>query len=132
MIVAVAIVILPAVIPGEVGTFKVIVNISSPSTMLSLITAMLIVLLLAPAVIVAVCVAELKSTPPPDKYNEAYDYYIFKLYVHIHDISNHSTNMCTFQCTYICVHAAADLLIFNDFLSPHMVDYSRIKYLIFL
>ena len=65
MIVAVAIVILPAVTPGEVGTFKVIVNISFPSTMLSLTTVMLIVLLLAPAVIVAVCVAELKSTPPP-------------------------------------------------------------------
>ena len=63
MIVAVAIVIVPAIIPGEVaGTSNVIVNISSPSTMLSLITVMFTVLLLVPAVIVTVCVAELKST----------------------------------------------------------------------
>ena len=34
--------------------------------MLSLITVILTVLLLDPAVIVAVCVAELKSTPPPE------------------------------------------------------------------
>ena len=66
MIVALAIVISPAVIPGEVGTFKVIVNISFPSTMSSLITVMSTVLLLVPAVIVTVCVAELKSTPPPE------------------------------------------------------------------
>ena len=66
MIVALAIVISPAVIPGEVGTFKVIVNISFPSTMSSLITVMSTVLLLVPAVIVTVCVAELKSTPPPN------------------------------------------------------------------
>ena len=127
MIVAVAIVILPAVIPGEVGTFKVIVNISSPSTMLSLITVIFIVLLLAPAVIVAVCVAELKSTPPPNKYNEAYDYYIFKLYAHIHNTSN-TVLTCAHSTVLTCVHAAADLIIFNNFLSPHMVDYITIKY----
>ena len=126
MIVAVAIVILPAVIPGEVGTFKVIVNISSPSTMLSLITVILTVLLLDPAVIVAVCVAELKSTPPPNKYNEAYDYYIF-LYAHIHDTSN-TVLICAHSTVLTCVHAAADLIIFNNFLSPHMVDYITIKY----
>ena len=63
MIVAVALVILPAVIPGpsEDGTVKLILNISFPSTMLSLITAMFIVLLLAPVVIVIVCGAESKS-----------------------------------------------------------------------
>ena len=65
MIVAVAIVILPAIIPGEVGTIKFIVNISSPSTMLSFLTVMFTVLLLVPAVIIAVCVAESKSTLPP-------------------------------------------------------------------
>ena len=65
MIVAVAIVTAPAIIPGETGTFKFIVNVSSPSTMLSSTTVMFTVLLLLPAVIVAVCVAELKSTLPP-------------------------------------------------------------------
>ena len=61
MIVAVAIVIVPAIILGEVGTFKFIVNISTPSTMLSFIIVMFTVLVLAPAVIIAVCLAELKS-----------------------------------------------------------------------
>ena len=63
MIVAVAIVIAPATIPGDTGTFKFIVNVSSPSTMLSSITAMFTVLLLVPAVITAVCMSELKSLP---------------------------------------------------------------------
>ena len=65
MIVAVAMVIEPAIIPGETGTFKFIVNVSSPSTMSSSITAMFTVLLLVPAVIIAVCIAELKSTLLP-------------------------------------------------------------------
>ena len=65
MIVAVAIVIAPAIIPGMFGTFKFIVNVSSPSTMLSFTTVMFTVLLLLPAVIMAVCVAELKSALPP-------------------------------------------------------------------
>ena len=67
MIVAVAIVIAPAIIPGpsEAGTFKFIVNISSPSTMSLFITGIFMVLLLDPAVIVTVCVVELKSTLPP-------------------------------------------------------------------
>lgn len=62
-----AIEIAPAFIPGPkyVGTFKVTVNISSPSTMLSFITVMLNVFLVLPAIIVTVCVAELKSTLPP-------------------------------------------------------------------
>ena len=63
MIVAVAIVIAPAIIPGpsESGIFKFIINVSFPSTMLSSITGMFTVLLLVPAVIVTVCDAESKS-----------------------------------------------------------------------
>ena len=63
MIVAVALVILPVVIPGpsEDGTVKLILNVSFPSTMLSLITVMFIVLLLVPAIIVTVCGVESKS-----------------------------------------------------------------------
>ena len=65
MIVATAPVTVPGIIPGNIGTFKFIVNVSSSSTMSSSITAMFTVLLLVPAVIVAVCIAELKSTLPP-------------------------------------------------------------------
>ena len=65
MIVPVAIVIPPASIPGDTGTFKFIVNVSSPSTMLSSVTAMFTALLLVPAVITAVCVVESKSSLPP-------------------------------------------------------------------
>jgi len=63
MIIAVAIVVAPATIPGpsEGGTFKFIVNISSPSTMLSFTTGMFTVLLLVSEVILTVCNAELKS-----------------------------------------------------------------------
>jgi len=69
IIVAVAIVIVPATIPGpsEDGTFRFIVNISSPSTMSSSTTKMFTVLLLVPAVIVAVCDVESKSTLLPDQ-----------------------------------------------------------------
>ena len=63
MIVPVAIVTPPASIPGDTGTFKFIVNVSSPSTMSSSVTAMFTVLLLVPAVITAVCVVESKSLP---------------------------------------------------------------------
>ena len=63
MIVAVALIILLVVIPGpsEDGTVKLILNVSFPSTMLSLITIMFIVLLLVPAVIVIVSGTESKS-----------------------------------------------------------------------
>ena len=66
MIVAFAMGVVPGIISGlsKAGTSKIIVNISFPSTILSFITAMLIVLLLAPAAITAVCVVELKSTLP--------------------------------------------------------------------
>ena len=55
-IVAAALVILSVVIPGqsEDGTVRLILNVSFPSTMLSFITVMFIVLLLVPAVIVMV------------------------------------------------------------------------------
>ena len=65
MIVTVALVIAPAIILREVGTFAVILKVSFSSTTRSLITVMFIVLLLVPAVIVAVCAIELKSTLPP-------------------------------------------------------------------
>ena len=67
MIVAVALVILPVVIPGpsEDGTVKLILNVSFPSTMLSLITVMFIVLLLVPAIMVTLCKAESKSVLSP-------------------------------------------------------------------
>ena len=63
MIVTVAPVIAPVVIPGvrEDGTVKLILNVSFPSTMSSSVTGIFTVLLVAPAVIVTVCVAELKS-----------------------------------------------------------------------
>ena len=56
IIVPVALVTKPATIPGpsDDGTFKLIINISSPSTMLSSLTATLTVVLVAPAGIVAV------------------------------------------------------------------------------
>ena len=65
MIVTVALVIVPVVIPGpsEDGTVKLILNVSSPSTMLSSVTGILTILLLVPAVIVTVCAAKLKSFP---------------------------------------------------------------------
>ena len=56
----------PATIPGDTGTFKFIVNISSPSTMLSLVTVILTVLLLVPALIIALCVADMKSILFPE------------------------------------------------------------------
>ena len=61
--VAVALVIEPATTPGpsDDGTFKFILNISSPSTMLSFVTATLTVVLVAPAGIVAMKGAVLKS-----------------------------------------------------------------------
>ena len=67
MIVAVALVIAPVVIPGpsEVGTVKLIINVSFPSIMLSLVTVICIVLLLVPAVMVIVCGAESKSISLP-------------------------------------------------------------------
>ena len=70
MIVAVAIVLVPAIIPGDTGTFKFIVNISSPSTMLSLVTVILTVLLLVPALIIAFCAVESKSSFSPFKKNK--------------------------------------------------------------
>ena len=79
MIVAVAIVIAPAIIPGETGTFKFIVNVSSPSTMLSSTTVMFTVLLLLPAVIVAVCVAELKSSPSETRTSYKFDKYCLNM-----------------------------------------------------
>ena len=67
MIVAVALVIAPVVIPGpsDDGKLKLILNVSFPSTMLSFITVMIIVLLLVPAIIVTVCGAESKSVLLP-------------------------------------------------------------------
>ena len=61
--VAVALVIEPATTPGpsDDGIFKFILNISSPSTMLSFVTATLTVVLVAPAGIVAMKGAVLKS-----------------------------------------------------------------------
>ena len=69
IIVAVALVILPDTIPGasEDGTVKLIINVSSPSTMLSFVTGIFTVLLLVPAMIVTVCVVELKSVLFPEK-----------------------------------------------------------------
>ena len=60
MIVTVALVIAPVVIPGlsDNGTVKLILNVSFPSTMLSFVIVMFIVLLLVPAHIVTVCGAE--------------------------------------------------------------------------
>ena len=65
MIVTVALVIVPVVIPGpsEDDIVKLIVNVSSPSTVLSLVTGIFTILLLVPATIVTVCILELKSFP---------------------------------------------------------------------
>ena len=65
IIIPVALVTLPATIPGARGngTFKLILNISSPSTMLSSVTATFTVVLVAPAGIVAVRGVVLKSSP---------------------------------------------------------------------
>jgi len=64
-IIPVALVTLPATIPGpsDDGTFKLILNISSPSTISSLITGTLTVVVLAPAGIVAERREEVKSSP---------------------------------------------------------------------
>lgn len=69
MIIALAIEIEPIIIPGpsECDRFKFIVNISSPSMIVSFITAMFTKMLLVSAVIMAVCVVELKSTFPPNQ-----------------------------------------------------------------
>ena len=63
MIVTVTLVIVPVVIlePSEDGTDKLIINVSSPSTILSLNTGIFTVRLLAPAIIVIICIVELKS-----------------------------------------------------------------------
>ena len=67
MIIAVALVIAPVAVPGpsDDGTVKLILNVSFPSTMLSFITVMFIVLLLVPAIIVTVCGVESKSVSLP-------------------------------------------------------------------
>ena len=64
-IIPVALVTEPATIPGpsDDGTVNLIVNISSPSTILSLITGTLTVVVVAPAGIVAVRREEIKSVP---------------------------------------------------------------------
>ena len=65
IIIPVALVTEPATTPGlsDDGTFKLILNISSPSTMLSIVTATLTVVLVALAGIVAVRGVVLKSSP---------------------------------------------------------------------
>ena len=65
IIIPVALVIEPATTPGpsDDGTFKLILNISSPSTMLSFVTATLTVVLVAPAGILAMRRVLLKSLP---------------------------------------------------------------------
>ena len=65
IIIPVALVIEPATIAGlnDDGTFKLILNISSPSTMLSFVTATLTVVLVAPAGIVAMRGVVSKSLP---------------------------------------------------------------------
>ena len=65
IIIPVALVIEPATTPGpsDDGTFKLILNTSSPSTMLSFVTATLTVVLVAPAGILAMRGAVLKSFP---------------------------------------------------------------------
>ena len=76
MIVAVALIILSVVIPGpsEDGTVKLMLNVSFPSTMLSLITIMFIVLLLVPAVIVIVSGTESKSMLLPTCQNSKHNF----------------------------------------------------------
>jgi len=63
MIVTIAVVFSPAVIPGpsKDDTNKFILNVSSPSKVLSSITEIFTTLLLIPASIVIFCIAELKS-----------------------------------------------------------------------
>ena len=65
MIVTVALVIVPTVIPGlsEDGTVRLILNVSFPSTMLSSVTEIFTILLLVPATIVTVFVVDVKSFP---------------------------------------------------------------------
>ena len=72
MITAVAMVIAPANIPGETGTFKLMVNVSYPSTISSSITVMFTVLLLVPAVMITFCVVDLKSTLLPKNTDALY------------------------------------------------------------
>ena len=75
MITPIALFLLPAVIVGLTvdGTFKLILKLSFPSTILSSIIVIFTVVLLFPAIIVAVCVRELKSLLPreykPLKFN---------------------------------------------------------------
>ena len=71
MIVAVALVISPVAIPGpsEDGTVKFILNVSSPSTMLSSVTGTFTILELVPAMIVTICVAGLMSLLLPNAKN---------------------------------------------------------------
>ena len=68
MIVAVALVITPALIlgPSEGGTAKLILNVSFPSTMLSFTTGIFIAPIVLPAVIVAIVCAESKSMLLPN------------------------------------------------------------------
>jgi len=93
IIVAVAIVVVPATTPGpsEDGTFKFIIKISSPSTMSSSTTVMFTVLLLVPAVIVAVCDAESKSTLLPKLYakfcQQSHDHSLKAKVLYIHTIT---------------------------------------------
>ena len=66
MIVTVALVIVPIVISGlskdgTDGTDKFILNVSFPSTILSLVTEIFTSLLLVPAAIITTCIVELKS-----------------------------------------------------------------------
>ena len=97
MIVAVAIVIAPATIPGEIGTLRFIVNVSSPSTMSSSITAMFTVLLLLPAVITAVCGIELKSTSPPETTVRSTHYNYPLLIISVVRIKRYSFFVCLLQ-----------------------------------
>ena len=67
IIIPVALVTEPATTPGpsDDGTFKLILNISSPSTMSSLFIVMFITFLLVPVTILIVLSAELKSVLSP-------------------------------------------------------------------
>ena len=67
MIVTIGLVILPVLTPepNEDGTVKFIINVSSPSTMLSLVTGTFTVILLLPPVIIIGCEVELKSMSLP-------------------------------------------------------------------
>ena len=70
MIVTVALVIVPVLIPepSEDGIVKLILNVSSLSTMLSFINGTFTALLLVPAVIMIFWGGEWKSTPLPIMY----------------------------------------------------------------